>query len=88
MTDWRFGHILGWMGWMGVSSALAAEPGRRNGPPAALPAAKATVAPMTDIHDIKPALALGHDLRWLYWALAGVAVLAWAETFNASEAAF
>jgi Domain of unknown function (DUF4381) len=31
---------------------------------------------MTDIHDIKPALAMGHDLRWLYWALAALAVLA------------
>jgi Domain of unknown function (DUF4381) len=34
------------------------------------------VSPMTDIHDIKPALAMGHDLRWLYWTLAGLALLA------------
>ena len=32
--------------------------------------------PMTDIHDIKPALAMGHDLRWLYWTLAILAFLA------------
>jgi len=32
--------------------------------------------PMTDIHDIKPALAMGHDLRWLYWVLAVLAVAA------------
>jgi hypothetical protein len=32
--------------------------------------------PMTDIHDIKPALAMGHDLRWLYWTLAALALLA------------
>jgi hypothetical protein len=31
---------------------------------------------MTDIHDIKPALAMGHDLRWLYWALATLVLLA------------
>lgn len=32
-------------------------------------------SPMTDIHDIKPALAVGHDLRWLFWALAALALL-------------
>jgi hypothetical protein len=32
--------------------------------------------PITDIHDIKPALAMGHDLRWLYWSLAILAFLA------------
>jgi hypothetical protein len=37
---------------------------------------------MTDIHDIKPALAMGHDLRWLYGTLAvlfllALAVLVW-----------
>jgi hypothetical protein len=31
---------------------------------------------MTDIHDIKPALAMGHDLRWLYWAMAALVLLA------------
>jgi len=34
--------------------------------------------PMTDIHDIKPALALGADLHWLIWlavAVVGVAIL-------------
>jgi hypothetical protein len=31
---------------------------------------------MTDIHDIKAALAMGHDLRWLYWALAILVFLA------------
>jgi hypothetical protein len=30
---------------------------------------------MTDIHDIKPALAVGYDLRWLFWALAALAFL-------------
>ncbi len=38
--------------------------------------------PMTDIHDIKPLLSMGPDLKWLYWilgalALAGLALLAW-----------
>jgi hypothetical protein len=33
-------------------------------------------SPMTDIHDIKPALAVGHDLRWVFWALAVLALLA------------
>jgi hypothetical protein len=32
--------------------------------------------PMTDIHDIKPALAVGHDLRWVLWVLAVLAFLA------------
>ena len=32
--------------------------------------------PMTDIHDIKPALAMGHDLQWLYWTLAALVFLA------------
>lgn len=31
---------------------------------------------MTDIHDIKPALAVGLDLRWLFWALAAMALIA------------
>jgi hypothetical protein len=34
---------------------------------------------MTDIHDIKPALAVGPDLAWLWWVpvLLGLAALAW-----------
>jgi len=32
-------------------------------------------SPMTDIHDIKPALTVGHDLRWVFWALAVLAFL-------------
>lgn len=37
---------------------------------------------MTDIHDIKPALAVGPDLTWLWWLLGalvllGLAALAW-----------
>jgi len=44
-------------------------PGRN---PASPPAGQ---APMTDIHDIKPLIAMGPDLRWLYWTL-GVLVLA------------
>ncbi|MBT8342415.1 MAG: DUF4381 family protein [Desulfatitalea sp.] len=31
---------------------------------------------MTDIHDIKPALAMGPDLGWLVWVLVAVLVLA------------
>jgi hypothetical protein len=38
--------------------------------------ANAKAAPLTDIHDIKPALAIGSDLQWLYWALAIVALAA------------
>jgi len=30
---------------------------------------------MTDIHDIKPALAVGPDLIWLWWLLAALALL-------------
>jgi hypothetical protein len=40
-----------------------------------LPADGANATAMKDIHDIKPALAMGPDLYWLYWALAALAVL-------------
>jgi hypothetical protein len=32
-------------------------------------------AQMTDIHDIKPALAVGPDLTWLWWLLGGLVLL-------------
>jgi cell division septation protein DedD len=31
---------------------------------------------MTDIHDIKPALDMGLDLRWVYWAIGALVLLA------------
>jgi hypothetical protein len=31
---------------------------------------------MTDIHDIKPALEVGLDLRWVYWAIGALVLLA------------
>lgn len=31
--------------------------------------------PMTDIHDIKPLLALGGDIQWLYWVTAAAILL-------------
>lgn len=58
-----------------ISSALAAEPGAVNAQSPAVPTVNADVPPMTDIHDIKPLLAPGPDLRWLYWALGIAAVL-------------
>jgi hypothetical protein len=32
--------------------------------------------PLTDIHDIKPALEVGLDLRWVYWAIGALVLLA------------
>jgi hypothetical protein len=37
--------------------------------------------PMADIHDIKPALDIGLDLRWAYWAIGALVLLALAALF-------
>ncbi len=52
--------------------ALAAETGPKTAPS---PPADANVSRMKDIHDIKPALDIGFDLQWLYWALTIVVLL-------------
>jgi hypothetical protein len=62
-----------WSMW--ISSTFAAEPSAQTGQAPALPRGDANASRLTDIHDIKPALAPGPDLRWLYWALAVTAVL-------------
>lgn len=61
-----------------IRIAAAAEPAVPL--PGGSPGGNATA--MTDIHDIKPALEMGMDLRWLYWtagiaALLAAAYLAW-----------
>jgi hypothetical protein len=66
-------YLCIWSVWS--SPAFAAEPGAQTGQAPALPMSEANASRLTDIHDIKPALAPGLDLRWLYWALAIAAVL-------------
>lgn len=58
----------------GIETALA-----QKAPPAGQATSGQNTGPMTDIHDIKPALAMGADLNWLIWlaaAMVAVAVLA------------
>jgi hypothetical protein len=55
--------------WVQAAAAFVAKR------PSPVPAGDANATAMTDIHDIKPALSMGPDLHWLYWALAAVAVL-------------
>jgi len=66
-------HLGIWTIW--IPSTLAAGPGSEAAPSPALPMAGANATRMTDIHDIKPPLNPGADLRWLYWALAIAAAL-------------
>lgn len=60
----------------GTASAMAAGPGKESvqglsAVPAPVgPSDTNSGPPMTDIHDIKPILAMGADWPWLYWALA------------------
>jgi len=65
-----------WSMW--ISSTFAAEPGAKaiQSPP--LPMGDANATRLTDIHDIKPALVIGSNLRWFYWALVivGLSILA------------
>ncbi|MGD9368515.1 MAG: DUF4381 family protein [Desulfobacteraceae bacterium] len=71
--------ILLWF--RGTASAMAAEPGKESAqglsavPAPAGPSDAGSGAPMTDIHDIKPILAMGADWTWLYWALATAVLL-------------
>ena len=58
-----------------VPSALAAAPDIPQKQGTLPPGTDANATAMTDIHDIKPALAWGPDLQWLYWALAVLAVV-------------
>jgi len=58
-----------------VPATWAAGPGSEAAQSPALPLAGDNATRMTDIHDIKPPLSPGADLRWLYWALAIAAVL-------------
>ncbi len=66
-------YLCIWFVWS--SPTFAAEPSAEAGQAPALPMGDANASRLTDIHDIKPALAPGLDLRWLYWALAIAAVL-------------
>lgn len=65
--------LAGWMsmGLGGIEIALA-----QNAPPAGQEASGQNAGPMTDIHDIKPALAMGADLHWLIWMAAAVVAVA------------
>jgi len=69
-----------WMRTLAVKSALAAEPDGTGpaGPsqPMGLPTGDGNAPRMTDIHDIKPILAVGHDWYWLYWILGLLVLLA------------
>ena len=67
---------------MGVAQARADGNATLPDATAVLPPAGGNATQMTDIHDIKPALAMGFDFAWLYWALGALvlialAVLAW-----------
>jgi hypothetical protein len=66
-------YVCIWSMW--ISPTFAAEPSAESGQSPALPLGDANASRLTDIHDIKPAMAPGPDLRWLYWALAIAAVL-------------
>lgn len=70
-----FSGILVWLGGLRASLAWAAEKESQGAGPAPAPGDPGTI-PMTDIHDIKPALDLGIDLKWIYFALAVLALLA------------
>jgi hypothetical protein len=65
----------------GTASAMAAEPGKDVDqglsavPGTGGPSDANSGPPMTDIHDIKPILAMVTDWSWLYWALAMVVLL-------------
>lgn len=65
----------------GTASAMAAEPGKESlqglsaAPAPGGPSGADGGPPMTDIHDIKPILAMGNDWSWLYWALAMAVLL-------------
>lgn len=63
-----------WCGWPAAALAAGQSPTAK-APAQNTPPPPAGAAPMTDIHDIKPLIAMGPDLRWLYWVL-GLTVLA------------
>jgi hypothetical protein len=72
-----FSRILVWLGGFSASFARAAEKENQDpGPGPTTAPADPGVMTMTDIHDIKPALDLGFDLKWIYFALAILALLA------------
>ena len=66
-------YLAIWSIW--IPSTWAAGPSTEAAQSPALPMAGANATQMTDIHDIKPLLNPGADLRWLYWVLAVAAVL-------------
>jgi len=66
-------YLCIWSLWS--SPTFAAEPSAEAVQAPVLPMGDANASRLTDIHDIKPALAPGLDLRWLYWAVAITAVL-------------
>ena len=74
MRPLDFKTPLLWLCSEGAPAAWAAESGSRV-EPTAIPAADANATRMTDIHDIKPLIAPGMDLQWLFWVLAAAAVL-------------
>jgi hypothetical protein len=78
MNPSGFRERVVWIWLTGTSSALAAGPGGQHAQAPLLPAGEANATRLTDIHDIKPALAIGSDLQWLYWTLviAGLLILA------------
>jgi hypothetical protein len=66
----KFVHTYAVIWSMGIASTWAAEL-ESKGSRLSSAAQDATNSPaMSDIHDIKPAIAMGIDLQWLYWVLA------------------
>lgn len=57
---------------IGIANAYAAPADK---PQTGLPATGGNATAMTDIHDIKPVLALEGQLTWLYWVLAALALV-------------
>jgi hypothetical protein len=70
-----FSRMLVWLGGFSAPLARAAEKESQVAGPAPAPGDPG-IMPMADIHDIKPALDLGADLKWIYFALAVLALLA------------
>lgn len=68
--------ILLLVGWLPMGPACQKVLWAENLPSVEEPAGQQSDAPMTDIHDIKPALPMEPDLQWLIWLVVAVVFVA------------